>query len=107
MLITMSIREAKVEDVNQLYLLRTSVSEKAFSTPSRITLDNYVEFLARRGKGWVCEMGSEIVGYSTVDFQESNCWTLFIKPEFEGQGVERNLQHAMLDWYFTQTQNSV
>jgi GNAT superfamily N-acetyltransferase len=38
---------------------------------------------------------------------ENNIWALFLKPEFEHQGIGKKLHDIMLDWYFMQTKNNV
>ena len=65
------------------------------------------EFLTVRGKGWVCEIENEIVGFSIVDLKDHNIWALFLRPEFEKKGIGRKLHDIMLDWYFEQTKTNV
>ena len=42
-----------------------------------------------------------------MDLKDNNIWALFIKPEFEKQGIGRKLHDMMLDWYFSQTKSTV
>ena len=63
--------------------------------------------MTTRGKGWVCEINSEIVGFAIADLKENNIWALFIHPEHEGKGIGKQLHQLMLDWYFNQQKNSV
>lgn len=78
-----------------------------FPTQSRVTANDYVEYLTVRGRGWLCEVDKEIVGFAIVDLQENSIWALFVKPEFEQKGIGRKLHSAMLDWYFAQPQSNV
>ena len=55
-----------------------------------------------RGKGWVCEIENNIVGFAIVDLKENNIWALFVQPEFENMGIGKKLHTAMLNWYFNQ-----
>jgi len=64
-------------------------------------------YLSERGKGWVCEMDGEIVGFAIADLKDNSIWALFIKPEYEKQGIGRQLHTIMLDWYFSKTQKTV
>ena len=60
-----------------------------------------------RGKGWVCEIENQIVGFAIADLRDNNIWALFLQPEFENSGIGRQLHDIMLDWYFDQTKNNV
>lgn len=64
-------------------------------------------FLFTKGKGWVCEINNEIIGFSIVDLINNNIWALFINPEFEKRGIGKQLHKIMLDWYFNQTKKNV
>ena len=66
-----------------------------------------MEYLTERGKGWVCEIENQIVGFAIADLKGNNIWALFIRPEFEKRGIGKRLQNIMLDWYFSQTQYKV
>lgn len=95
-------RPARIKDIPRLHFIRTAVRENALSNPNLITPADYEEFMFRRGKGWVCEIGNHIVGFAICDLQDENIWALFVHPDFERRGVARELQTVMLDWYFTQ-----
>lgn len=99
----MHIRIAELSDIPQIQLVRNSVTENTLSNPDLVTNADCAEYLSTRGKGWVAEIGGEIVGFSIVDLQGNNVWALFLKPAFGGQGIGRQLHQVMLDWYFQQT----
>ncbi|MEJ8802281.1 GNAT family N-acetyltransferase [Pontibacter sp. H249] len=99
----MIYREATISDILQIQLVRHSVKENILSDPSKVTDKNCEDYLTVRGKGWVCEIQHEIVGFAIVDLKDHNVWALFIKPEFEGKGIGKMLHKIMLDWYFNQT----
>ncbi len=103
----MILREAKVEDIPQIQLVRNSVKENTLSDPGLVTDQDCEDFINERGKGWVCEIDGEIVGFSIVDLMKNNIWALFLHPDFENRGIGRKLQEIMLHWYFTQTKKSV
>ncbi|HEX9827637.1 MAG TPA: GNAT family N-acetyltransferase [Flavobacteriaceae bacterium] len=100
-------REAKTDDIKQIQIVRNSVTENALSNPNLVTDEDCIEFITKRGKGWVCEIDNEIVGFSIVDLEDHNIWALFLKPEFEKQGIGRKLHDIMLNWYFTRTKTKV
>ncbi|WP_395057040.1 GNAT family N-acetyltransferase [Flavobacterium sp.] len=103
----MLVREAKIEDIKQIQVVRNSVKENVLSNPDLVTDKDCEEFLFERGKGWVCEIDSQIVGFAIVDIKENNIWALFLDPNFEKQGIGRKLHDTMLNWYFSQTKDSV
>lgn len=103
----MIFREAKIDDIKQIQIVRNSVKENTLSDPNLVTDEDCRIFITEKGKGWVCEIETEIVGFSIVDLLDNNIWALFLKPEYEGRRIGKKLHNLMLDWYFEQTENSV
>ena len=103
----MEIRAARIDDIRQIQFVRNAVLENRLSDPSLVTDKDCEAFLFERGKGWVCEIDNGIVGFAIVDMQDNNVWALFLRPEFEKQGIGRKLHDTMLEWYFSQTKNKV
>lgn len=103
----MILREAAIEDIAQMHVVRTSVTENQLSNPELISEKDYEEYLIIRGKGWVVEAGSLIVGFAIVDLIENNVWALFIQPAFEKKGIGRLLHDEMLNWYFNKTMKTI
>jgi len=103
----MIFREATTQDIFQIQAVRNSVKENTLPDPSLVTHADCVEFLTKRGKGWVCEIDRKIVGFAIADLKENNIWALFLHPNFEKQGIGRKLHDLMLDWYFAQNKETV
>nr|WP_315423673.1 GNAT family N-acetyltransferase [uncultured Pedobacter sp.] len=103
----MIFREAKTTDIPAIQIVRHTVKENILSDPALVTDQDCEEFITQRGKGWVCEVDGEVVGFSIVDLKEHNIWALFLRPEFEGKGIGKELHRLMMDWYFDQTQEMV
>ncbi len=103
----MRFREASTTDIPQLQVIRHSVKENILSDPTLVTDELCALYLTERGKGWVCEVDGRVVGFSIVDLQEHNVWALFLLPEFEGQGIGKQLHRLLLDWYFGHTQKPI
>lgn len=103
----MIIREASIDDIAQIQIVRNSVKENTLSDPALVSDDDCVTFLTLRGKGWVCEINDEVVGFSIVDLRDHNIWALFVKPEFEKRGIGKQLHDIMLQYYFSQTTHTV
>ena len=79
----MTIREANIEDIKEIQIVRNSVKENTLSNPDLVTDKDCELFMFERGKGWVCEIDNHIIGFSIVDLKDNNIWALFLKPEFE------------------------
>ena len=103
----MKFREAKSDDIKQIQIVRNAVTENTLSNPDLVTDKDCLEFITKRGKGWVCEIDNQIVGFSIVDLKDNNIWALFLRPEFEKKGIGGKLHKIMLDWYFNQTKSNV
>ena len=103
----MIFREATIHDIPQIQIVRHTVKENVLSNPALVTDQDCEEYLTVRGKGWVCEIGDTIVGFSIADLKDNNIWALFLRPEYEGRGIGKKLHGMMLEWYFSQTQKTV
>jgi GNAT superfamily N-acetyltransferase len=103
----MIIREAKIEDIAQIQIVRNAVKENMLSNPNLVTDKDCEEFITKKGKGWVCEIDNKIVGFAIAHLKEHNIWALFLHPDFEKKGIGQLLHKTMLDWYFTQTKQTV
>jgi GNAT superfamily N-acetyltransferase len=103
----MIFRTATIDDIPQIQVVRNSVHENTLSDPNLVSNEDCEIFLTIKGKGWICDIDEQIVGFAIVDLSENNIWALFLDPRFEGKGIARKLQQLMLDWYFSQTQTTV
>lgn len=103
----MIFREAIIDDVKQIQTVRNAVKENTLSNPDLVTNQDYEDFLFKRGKGWVCEISNEIVGFAIIDMKENNVWALFVTPNFENKGIGKKLHNIMLDWYFNQSTTNI
>ena len=103
----MIFREAEIKDIPQMQLVRHSVRENRLSDPALVPDHDVAEYITNRGKGWVGEIDGRIVGFSIADLKENNIWALFMHPDFEARGIGKQLHKLMLDWYFSQTKQTV
>ena len=103
----MTFREAKATDSTQIQIVKNAVTENSLSNPALVTDADCLEFITNRGKGWVCEINKQIVGFSIADLKENNIWALFVHPNFDKRGIGRKLHDLIVDWYFGQTQKTV
>jgi GNAT superfamily N-acetyltransferase len=103
----MLFREAFIGDITGLQQVRLSVKENRLSDPTLVTDADYINYLTKRGKGWLCEADGRAVGFAIIDLLEHNVWALFVHPAYEGQGIGTKLHGTMLDWHFAQTNKTV
>ncbi len=103
----MIFREAGINDISQMQVVRNLVKENTLSDPALVTNEDCADFISKRGKGWVCEIAEQIVGFSIVDLRDNNIWALFIHPGFEARGIGKKLHEIMLNWYFEQTNETL
>ncbi len=100
----MHIREATISDIPAIMDIRFSVTENVLANPDLVTDADCAAYLTQRGKGWVCEIDDQVVGFAIVDFQENNVWALFVRPEYVEMGIGKKLHNIMLDAFFAQTE---
>lgn len=103
----MIFREAVLEDIPAIQLVRNSVKENMLSDPALVSDKDCEAYMFVRGKGWVCEMDGEIVGFAIADLEDDNIWALFIHPDHEKKGIGKKLHQIMMDWYFDQEKEKV
>lgn len=103
----MIVREAVTADIPQIQVVRNLVKENPLPDPSLVTDADCKDYLINRGKGWVCEIGNKIVGFSIISVKDNNVWALFIQPGYERQGIGRLLHDRMMNWYFAQTNETI
>ncbi|BDY04770.1 GNAT family N-acetyltransferase [Ferrimonas sp. YFM] len=96
------LRPANWEDIPAIQVVRNAVRENRLSVPGSIKDADVASYLKERGRGWVCEVGDRIVGFSIADAADASIWALFLLPEWEGQGLGRQLLDAACDWLFAQ-----
>jgi len=103
----MTIREAFITDIPQIQIVRNSVKENMLSDPALVPDSDVEDYMFRRGKGWVAEDNGVIVGFAIADLQDHNIWALFLHPDHEGKGIGKQLHKTMMDWCFSQTNETI
>jgi len=103
----MVIREAVAGDIPHMQVVRNAVKENTLSDPGLVTDQDCLIYITKKGRGWVCESGDRILGFSIVSLEDRNVWALFVDPLFENKGIGRRLHDVMMEWYFTQTSEPI
>jgi GNAT superfamily N-acetyltransferase len=91
------LRQATSSDIAAMHRVRTAVRENRLVS-TVISDDDYREHIEMLGRGWVIEIGGEIVAFAIANARDGNVWALFVHPEHERRGHGRRLHEAMIDW---------
>ncbi|AHJ96438.1 GNAT family N-acetyltransferase [Hymenobacter swuensis] len=103
----MLYRVAHPADIPALTEVRFAVRENVLRNRALVTAADYLDYLTRRGQGWVAEDAGRIAGFAIADAQDHSIWALFVHPYFDRQGIGKTLHQLLLTWYFTQTDHSI
>ncbi|MBS1511450.1 MAG: GNAT family N-acetyltransferase [Bacteroidetes bacterium] len=103
----MIFREATIQDIAQIQVVRNAVKENMLSNPALVTDQDCETFITKRGKGWVCEQDGTIIGFAIADLVDDNIWALFVHRDHDGKGIGKRLHQLMMDWYFSQGKENV
>lgn len=103
----MIFRIAEHSDIKQMQVVRHLVKENTLSNPDLVPDKDVAYYISEKGKGWVCEVNGQVVGFSIIDLLEKSVWALFVNPDFAEKGVGKELHRLMLHWYFQQTEDKV
>ncbi len=103
----MIFKEAEINDIPQMQVVRNTVKENVLSNPALVADEDYVVYMKEKGKGWVCIIDDVVVGFAIVDLLGKNIWALFVHPDFDKRGIGKQLHRLMMDWYFSQTNKTI
>lgn len=103
----MGVREACFNDIKEMQHIRNEVKENVLSDPLLVKDKDVADYIGKRGKGWVFEENELILGFAIVSLADQNVWALFIHPDAERKGIGRQLHKTMMNWYFSQTAETV
>lgn len=90
-----------------MQVVRHLVKENTLSNPDLVSDQDVAYYISEKGKGWVCEVKGQVVGFAIIDLLEKSVWALFVDPDFAEKGIGKELHHLMIDWYFQQTKDKV
>ncbi|MBC7946864.1 MAG: GNAT family N-acetyltransferase [Chitinophagaceae bacterium] len=103
----MIIRQAHVSDIPQIQRVRNAVTENTLSDPALVPDKDVEDYILNRGRGWVCTLGGNVVGFAIVSLTDFNVWALFVQPGYDKKGIGKLLHDEMIDWYFSQTSSNL
>src|SRR5262245_35874577 len=102
----MSLREATVEDIDEMFDIRISVRENAATRQQLHDLGIDEQAVAAAitaaGRGWIAEEEGRAAGFTIANRLEGSIFALYVRPEFEGHGHGARLLEAAVQWLFSQ-----
>ncbi|MEO1590636.1 MAG: GNAT family N-acetyltransferase [Cyanobacteria bacterium J06632_22] len=102
----MKIRRVTIEDIEPLFEIRTSVTENYQSREEiaalGITPKTVADMLQHGCAAWLAEQAGQGIGFAIANATEQTIFGIFIRPEFEGQGVGRALMAEAEHWLWSQ-----
>lgn len=85
------VRVARQADIADIFDVRGSVHENPLSVEELaalgITETSVAEMIAAQPCAWVAQAGARIVGFAMADADTGSVFALFVRPEWEGQGL--------------------
>jgi GNAT superfamily N-acetyltransferase len=103
----MILREAALNDIPAIQVVRNSVKENVLCDPALVSDKDCEDYMFSRGKGWICEIDNNVVAFAIADLAGDNIWALFVHPDHEKKGIGRLLHDRMMQWYFEQGKQNV
>jgi GNAT superfamily N-acetyltransferase len=95
------LRPATFADVPGMQRVRHAVRENRLV--SLVISDEDVrKAIEQTGRGWVIELGNEVVAFAIGNALDGNVWALFVDPDHERRGYGRQLHDTMLAWLRSQ-----
>jgi GNAT superfamily N-acetyltransferase len=95
------LRPATFADVPGMQRVRHAVRENRLV--SLVISDEDVrKAIEQTGRGWVIELGNEVVAFAIGNALDGNVWGLFVDPDHERRGYGRQLHDTMLAWLRSQ-----
>src|SRR5687768_10671487 len=105
------VRDAREDDVELLFDIRTSVRENYQSREELaslgITAESVAHMLATEAKAWICEIDGHPVGFSMANERDRTVFAVFVRPEHEGRGAGRALLKAAEHWLFSRSPSEI
>ncbi len=98
-----ALRPARLDDIDGIFHVRTSVRENALSLDALaalgITPASIAQMVQDAPCAWVACDGPTVVGFSMVDLDEGALFAAFVLPSHEGRGIGKALvapaEHAL------------
>jgi GNAT superfamily N-acetyltransferase len=101
----MAIRPIEVRDIPELFDIRASTRENAFSREALremgITEESVASALGSTHCGWLSESEGKKIGFAIGDGSTGEISVIAVLPQFEGQGTGARLLEAVESWLYS------
>ena len=95
-------REITSRDVPALFDVRTATHQNNMTLEELhslgINVESVREKLEETYKGWLCEVGGQVVGFAMGDRATGELWVIAVLPEYIGKGIGSRLLRAVENW---------
>ena len=95
----MTIRPATTSDISDIFAIRTSVQENHLSMEQLrfmgITEESIGNIISEEDCAWIAEASDMAVGFAMADAEEGCVFALFVRQEWENQGVGKQLMEKV------------
>ena len=98
---SLNFRRIRIEDIHRLFVVRAATRENPLSqhqlaqmgvTPGALRQG----FEQQKLCGWVCLGEGQIIGFCTADLTTGEVLVLALLPDYEGQGIGRQLLNRVV-----------
>ena len=101
----LTYRQMRPEDVDAALNVRFSTLENAITLQELehdygVTPQSIAEALGSISRGWLCEDGSKVVGFSIGDGLSGEVKVVAVSPGYEGQGIGKTVLANVKSWLF-------
>lgn len=97
-------REIRPQDMEAVFAVRTATWDNPDAerelTELGITPDAVRQLLRSTHRGWLCEVGSRVVGFAIGNRATGEMWVIAVLAEHEGCGIGRALMERVEAWLF-------
>jgi GNAT superfamily N-acetyltransferase len=98
----MTYRQIELNDINQLFVVRSSTDENNLSCRQLyalgITEGSVKEKLCSSYTGWLCEFNGKIIGFAIGDKSTGEVWVIAVLPEYINRGIGTKLLSLVENW---------
>jgi hypothetical protein len=95
----MFFREAKIQDIEKMHAVQMALAEDRSVYPHLTETEDFHRLLTS-GKGWVCEVEGDLLGFALVDLPQARVSALSVRAGLEGDFINRMLHDMMTSWCF-------
>jgi GNAT superfamily N-acetyltransferase len=98
----MNFREITAADVPALFDLRPRTRENVMTVEELrrlgITPESVTKSLTETTRGWLCEDGAKVVGFTLADRATEEFLVIAVLPEYERRGIGNELMSRVEGW---------